>query len=101
MDNLGAAPAEIFDIFVLRTLSETRSKHTISFVSRLVSWLDIDIMESGEEYDGSMSVEEVTDDEAPKKPPPGWQKQTVKPPPVLSRRAAQNVCFCTAPVSKT
>ena len=33
-------------------------------------------MEGGE-YEDNMSEIEVTDDEAPKKPPPGWQKQTV------------------------
>ena len=57
-----------------------------------VSRLETDIMEGGE-YEDNMSEVDITDDEAPKKPPPGWQIQTVKSPPELSKSAAQNVCF--------
>ena len=85
-EDFGSALAE--ENFRSQKLSE-RSKINCFSLLKLVSWLVID-MEGGE-YDGNMSVEEVTDDEAPKKPPPGWQKQNRKPPPVLSSPAVQNV----------
>ena len=47
-------------------------------------------------YESEMSMEEFSDEDAPKKPPPGWVKQGRAPPPVICNRTSV-LYFLTLP----